>query len=145
MVLRKIRPFASSRDELTRGLHNEELYGLYFSSNVIRVIVWRCEFRWTCSTCGGMRGAYRVLMGRPESRRTLGRPRRRSEDNIKTNLKEIGWEFVDWIDLAQDMDSVALMWAQYWTFGFHKMGGISWIAEELLESQEWFCYVEWSN
>jgi len=43
-------------------------------------------------------------MGGPESKTPLGRPRRRSEDNIKTNLKEISWEVVDWIDLAQDRD-----------------------------------------
>jgi len=52
-------------------------------------------------------------MGRPEGKRPHGRLRRRSEDNIKTNLKEIGWEVVDWIDLAQDRVSVAFMLAQY--------------------------------
>jgi hypothetical protein len=49
-------------------------------------------------------GAYRILVGRPEGRRPLGRPRRRWEDNIKMNLQVVGWEGVDWIDMAQDRD-----------------------------------------
>jgi hypothetical protein len=51
-----------------------------------------------------LRGAYRVLVGKPEGRRPLGRPRRRWEDNIKTDLREVGWGYVDWIGLAQDRD-----------------------------------------
>jgi hypothetical protein len=51
---------------------------------------------------GERRGAYRTLVGKPEVRRLLGRPRRRWEGNIKMNLREIGWGAVDWIDLAQD-------------------------------------------
>jgi hypothetical protein len=50
------------------------------------------------------RGAYRVLVGRPEGRRPLGRPRRRWEDNIKMDLQEVGWWGMDWIDMAQDRD-----------------------------------------
>jgi hypothetical protein len=50
------------------------------------------------------RGAYRILVGRAEGRRPLGRPRRRWEDNIKMDLQEVGWECVDWIDMAQDRD-----------------------------------------
>ena len=53
---------------------------------------------------GGRRGGYRVLMGRPEGRRPLGRPSRRWEDNIKTVLQEVGCGGMDWIDLSQDMD-----------------------------------------
>jgi hypothetical protein len=52
---------------------------------------------------GEKRGAYRILVGRPEGRRPLGRPRRRWEDNIKMDLQEVGWG-MDWIELAQDMD-----------------------------------------
>jgi hypothetical protein len=52
---------------------------------------------------GENRGAYRILVGRPEGRRPLGRPRRRSADNIKMDLEEVGWG-MDWIDLAQDTD-----------------------------------------
>jgi hypothetical protein len=50
------------------------------------------------------RGAYRILVGRPEGRRPLGRPRRRWEDNIKMILQEVEWDGVDWIDMAQDRD-----------------------------------------
>jgi hypothetical protein len=53
---------------------------------------------------GAKRNAYRILVGKPEGKRPLGRPRRRWVDNIKTNLREIGWDGMDWIDLAQDRD-----------------------------------------
>jgi hypothetical protein len=53
---------------------------------------------------GERRGAYRALVGKPEGRKPLGRPRRRWEDNIKMNLRAVGWEGADWIDLAQDRD-----------------------------------------
>jgi hypothetical protein len=53
---------------------------------------------------GEGRGAYRVLVERPEGRRPLGRPRRRWEDNIKMDLQEVGWGGMDWIDMAQDKD-----------------------------------------
>jgi hypothetical protein len=53
---------------------------------------------------GERRGAYRVLVGKPEGRRPLGRPRRRWEDNIKTDLREVEWGCVDWMGLAQDRD-----------------------------------------
>jgi len=51
------------------------------------------------------RGVYRVLVGKPEGKRPLGRPRRRWEDNIKMDLKEVGCGGLDWIELAQDRDS----------------------------------------
>jgi hypothetical protein len=53
---------------------------------------------------GEKRGAYRILVGRPEGRRPLGRPRRRWEDNIKIDLREVGWVGMNWIELAQDRD-----------------------------------------
>jgi hypothetical protein len=53
---------------------------------------------------GERRGAYRALVGKPEGRRTLGRPRRKWEDNIKIDLREVGWGGMDWINLAQDRD-----------------------------------------
>jgi hypothetical protein len=53
---------------------------------------------------GERRGAYRALVRKPEGRRPLGRPRRRWEDNIKMDLREVGWGAADWIDLAQDRD-----------------------------------------
>jgi hypothetical protein len=56
-----------------------------------------------CSTNGAKRNAYRTFVGKQEGKRPLGRPRRRWVDNIKMNLREIGWD-MDWIDLAQDRD-----------------------------------------
>jgi hypothetical protein len=53
---------------------------------------------------GEGRGAYRILVGRPEGRRPLGRPKHRWEDNIKMDLQEVGWKGVDWIDMAQNRD-----------------------------------------
>jgi hypothetical protein len=53
---------------------------------------------------GEKRNAYRILVGNPEGKRSLGRPRRRWVDNIKIDLREIGWDDGDWIDLAQDRD-----------------------------------------
>jgi hypothetical protein len=57
-----------------------------------------------CSTNVEKRNAYRILVGNPEGKRPLGRPRRRWVDNIKMVLREIGWDGMDWIDLAQDRD-----------------------------------------
>jgi hypothetical protein len=96
------------RDEATgdwRRLHNEELNDLYSSPNVIRVIKSR-RLRWAGHVARMVeeRGAYRILVGRPEGRRPLGRPRRRWEDNIKMDIREVGWGDMNWIDLAQDRD-----------------------------------------
>jgi hypothetical protein len=57
-----------------------------------------------CSTNGETTNAYRILVGKPERKRTLGRPRRRWVNNIKIDLTEIGWDGMDWIDLAQGRD-----------------------------------------
>jgi hypothetical protein len=57
-----------------------------------------------CSTNGEKRNAYRILVGQPEGKRPLGRPKRRWVDNIKMDLREIGWDGMDWIDLARDRD-----------------------------------------
>jgi hypothetical protein len=57
-----------------------------------------------CSTNGEKRNAYRILVEMPEGKRPLGRSRRRRVDNIKINLRELGWDGMDWIDLAQDGD-----------------------------------------
>ena len=58
---------------------------------------------WACSAYGDI-GVYRVLVGKPEPKRPLGRPRRRWEDNIKMDLQEVGCGDVDWIELVQDRD-----------------------------------------
>jgi hypothetical protein len=67
-------------------------------------------------------------VGKPEGRRPLGRPRCRWEDNIKMDLWDVRWEGADWIDLAQYRDRCGLLSIRWWTFGFHKMRGISWVA-----------------
>jgi hypothetical protein len=84
-------------------LHNDELHSLYSSPNIVRVIKSR-RIRWAghVARMGEERGAYRVLVGWPEGKRTLGRPRRRWEDNIKMNLRETGIDGANWIRLAQD-------------------------------------------
>jgi hypothetical protein len=53
---------------------------------------------------GEGRGVHRVLVGKPEGKRPLGRPKRRWEDNMKTDLQEVGWGYGDWMELAQDRD-----------------------------------------
>jgi hypothetical protein len=72
-------------------MHNKELYALYSSPNIIRVIKSR-RLRWAghVARMGERRRAYRALVGKPEGRRPLGRPRRRWEDNIKMDLREVG-------------------------------------------------------
>jgi hypothetical protein len=57
-----------------------------------------------CSTNGEKRIAYRTLVGKPEGKRPLGRPRHRWMDNIKMDLREIGWDVINWIDVGQDRD-----------------------------------------
>jgi hypothetical protein len=88
-----------------RKLHNEELHGLYSSPSIVRVIKAR-RMRWAGHVARMMevRGAYNILVGRPEGRRPLGTPRRRWEDNILMDLREIGFGDVNWIHLAQDRD-----------------------------------------
>jgi hypothetical protein len=84
-------------------LHNDELHDLYSSPNIVRVIKSR-KMRWAghVARMGEGRGVYRVLVGRPEGKRPLGRPRRRREDNIKMDLREMGIDGANWIRLAQD-------------------------------------------
>jgi hypothetical protein len=90
-VLRRI--IGPKSDEVTgerRRLHNEEINDLYSSPNIIRVIKSR-RMRWAghVARMGEGRGAYRILVGRPEGRRPLRKPRRRWEDNIKMDLQEV--------------------------------------------------------
>jgi len=101
---RALRIFEPKRDEVTgewRELHTEELNDLYFSPNIVRVIKSR-RMRWAghVARMGETRGVYRVLVGKPEGKRPLGRPRHRWEVSIKMDLQKVGYEGMDWIDLT---------------------------------------------
>jgi hypothetical protein len=105
-VLREI--FRSEENEKTckwRKLHNEELNDLYFSLNIIRVIkLKRVGWAGYIARMWESRIVHRILVGKPEVKRPLGRPRRRWEENSKMDLQEVGCEGVNWIGLAQDRD-----------------------------------------
>jgi len=105
-VLRRV--FGPKRDEVTgewRKLHNEELSDLYSLPNIMRVVKSR-RMRWAghVACMGQGRGVHRVLVGRPEEKRPLGRPRRRWGDNIKMDLQEVGGSCEEWMELAEDRD-----------------------------------------
>jgi hypothetical protein len=100
------RLFGPKSDGVTGGwkkLHNEELHNLYSSPSIIRIIKWR-RMRWAghVARMGENKNVYRILVGKPEGKSPLGRPRRRWIDNIKMDVLEIGLNVVDWIGLAQD-------------------------------------------
>jgi hypothetical protein len=86
-------------------VHSRELYGQYSSQNVIRVIKSR-RMRWArhVACIGDKRGAYRVLVGRPEERRPLATPKRRWKGTIKLDFRDVGLKGVDLIDVAQGRD-----------------------------------------
>ena len=106
-VLRRI--FGPLRDKVTgewRRFHNEELNDLNCSPNMVQVIKSR-RMRWVghVARMGEERGVYRVLVGKPEGKKPLGRPRRRWVDNIRMDLREVECGYMEWIGLAQDRDS----------------------------------------
>jgi hypothetical protein len=101
-----------------RKLHNDELYSPYSSPNIVRVIKSR-RMRWAghVARMGEGIGVYGVLVGRPGGKTPIGRPRRRWEDNIKMDLREIGIDGANWIRLVQD----GVQWRAFIsTFEFHK-------------------------
>jgi hypothetical protein len=105
-VLRRI--FGPKRDEVTGEwwkLHNEELHNLYSSPDIIRQVKSR-RMRWSghVARMGEERNVCKVLVGKPEGKRPLGRPRRRWEYGIRMDLRENGLGGVDWIQLSQDRD-----------------------------------------
>jgi hypothetical protein len=103
-VLRRI--FGPKKDEVTRKwrrFHYEELRDLYSSPSKIKIITSRwMTWAGDVARIGEKRNAYRLLVGNPEGKRPLGRPRRRWVDNIRIDLGEVGWGDVDWIGLTQD-------------------------------------------
>jgi hypothetical protein len=105
--LRRRRIFGPNRDEVTgewRKLHSEELHNLYSSPYIIRQVKSR-RMRWEghVARMREERKVYKVLVGNPEGKRPLGRPKRRWEDEIRMDLRAWGGG-VDWIRLAQDRD-----------------------------------------
>jgi hypothetical protein len=101
-MLRKIHGPKREENRSWRKMHNDELHSLYSLPSIVRVNK-SCKMRWAVHVIcmGEGRGIYRVLVGRPEGKRPLGRPRHRWEDNIKMDLWEIGINEVNWIQLAQ--------------------------------------------
>jgi hypothetical protein len=101
-VLRRIFGPKREEDGSWRKLHNDELHSLYSSPNIVRMIKLR-RMRWVGHVARMREGrfVYRVLVGRPEGKRPLGRPRRRWEDNLKMDHREIGIDRANWIQLAQ--------------------------------------------
>jgi hypothetical protein len=101
-VLRKIFGPKREEDGSWRKLNNNELQSLYSSPNIVRMIKSR-RMRWAGHvTRMGEGCVYKVLVGRPEGKRPLVRPRHRWDDNIKMDLREIGIDGANWIQLAQD-------------------------------------------
>ena len=116
-MLRKI--FGPKREEVTgewRRLHSEKINDLHFLLNIIQVIKSiRMRLVRANDMVGERRSAYRILVGKPEVKGTLGRPRCRLEDCNKINLCDVVWEGgMDWVVLAQDRD-------RWWTLGIALM------------------------
>ena len=103
-VLRRI--LGPKKDEVIgewRKLHNEELNDFYCSPNIVQVIKSR-RIRWAVyvARMGEIKGIYRILVGKHEGKRSLGRSRHRWEDNIERHLQEVGFGGMEWIELVQD-------------------------------------------
>jgi len=122
------RVFGSKRVEVTgewRKLHNKELSDLYSLPNIVRVVKSR-RMRWAGHVARmGWRVVHRVLVGKSEGERPLGRPRHRWEDNIKMDLQEVGGNCEDWMELAQDRDRLRAFVSTVMNLRVPKMRGIS--------------------
>jgi hypothetical protein len=126
-VLRRV--FGPKRDEVTgewRKLHNEEFSDPCSLPNIVRVVKSR-RMRWAghVARMGEGRGVYRVLVGKPEGKRPLERPRRRWENNIKIDLHEVGEGCGNWMELAEDRDRWWALVSTVMNFRVPKMRGIS--------------------
>jgi len=111
---------SGTSDRRLKKIHNEELNDVYSSLRIVRVIKLR-RMRWAGheTRMGESRSVYRVLVGKPEGKRPLGRARHRWEDNIKTDLEEVGCGGMDSFDLARDrgrwralVNTVMILWVQ---------------------------------
>ena len=126
-VLRRV--FGLKRDDVTREwrkLHSEEHSDLYSLPNIVLVVKSR-RMRWAghVARMGEARGVHSVLIGKPDGKRPLGRPRRRWDDNIKMDLQEAGGGGGDWMELAQDRDRWRALVGTVRNLRVPKMRGIS--------------------
>jgi hypothetical protein len=137
-ALRRI--FGPQMDQVTeewRKLHNEELRDMYSSRSVIRVIKSR-RMRWAghLQECGEKRNAYRLMVGKPEGKRPIGRPRRKWVDYIEMDLREIECGVVDCIGVVQDRDKWRVpVNAVMKVRGPMKCCGVPWVPAQLLVSR----------
>ena len=127
-----------------RKLHNEELNDLHSSPSVVRVVKAR-RIKWMgyVMHMGERKGIYRISVGRTEGKRPLGRPRHRWEDLILRVIFrnwEVGvWTGSSWLRIGTGGKH---LWMRYWIFGVYKMQRVSWLAANLLVSQEGLCSME---
>ena len=126
-VLRRV--FGPRRNDVTgewRKLHNEELSDLYSLPNIVRVVTSR-RMRWAghVARIGEERDVHRILVGKPEGKRPLGRPRSRWEDNIKLYLQEVGGGCGDWMEVALDRNRWRVLVSTVRNLRVPKMWGIS--------------------
>jgi hypothetical protein len=133
-------------DESRRKLRNDEIHSRYYSPNIVRVIKSR-KMRWVGQVAhmGEGRGVYRVLVGRPERKRPLRRPRRRWENNTKLDLRETeidGRTAFSWLRVVSNGGLLRTRW---WTFGFHKERRIFFISWVTINFSNNFLYHEVSE
>ena len=132
--------FGSTSTHATLFMADKELCALYSSPNIIRVIKPKTtKISRPCSMYGEEESCIQGFGGEIWGKTPLGRPTRKWEDNIKMDPQGVvcgAWTGSDWLRIEK---SGGLLWVRWWTFGFHKMRWISWVAEDLLASQERLC------